>query len=128
MRSLGFTPIQQAELQADPQRALEWIVFARGKILRSPAGFVLSKFRTGEWPPDPNAWRAGAQPPPKPNHAALQRASMALVKNIGHHVDWRYLEEEFRTLEQRTRAKLTDEDVKRLFETWEAIQLRGDAA
>lgn len=84
LESLGLTDNQRNELATDPERASSWIEWARQQSgIRNPAALILSKFRTGDWAPDPNGWR-GDTAGIGPNYAKALKACEALVASCGH--------------------------------------------
>ena len=118
MASLGFTPAQMAELEADDERAWGWILWARGETkLKNPAGMILTKFRSGADAPDPNAWR-GEKSHRGPDYPALLRCAEALVRSTGHEYREEDLAAELERLGGMARvgngATLTDKDLRRL--------------
>ena len=144
MASLGFTPTQMAELEADDERAWGWILWAREETkLKNPAGMILTKFRSGADAPDPNAWRGDAKAGRGPDYPTLLRCAEALVRHTGHEYrsgeelyvdDVRIdddLEAEFARLGANARvgngATLTDADRNRLLRTAAVMRERHEA-
>jgi hypothetical protein len=132
-RSLGFTVPQTAELEADAERALGWISWARVQRLSNPPATILTKFRTGDVAPDPNAWR-GDEIAQKgsPDYRTLLRCCEALVRNTGHEYEDEDLLAEFDRLSGLTKvgngAVLTDADRQRLLAQAERMRERTEAA
>jgi hypothetical protein len=85
LASLGLTPPQISELEADDERAWGWLLWLREQAgVTNPAGLLLAKFRSGLGAPDPSAWRGNGPTHPGPNYQALLRACENLVRHTGH--------------------------------------------
>jgi hypothetical protein len=134
MGSLGLGPNQQAELAAEPDRAIGWIEWAARQRLTNPAATVISRFRTGLEAPDPELWRGdtGTERTAKaaPDYVALLRACETIVDSCGHEYREEDLVEEFEAAGRRPQlgngAVLTDVDRQRLLRNASVRRERWD--
>jgi len=130
--SIGLTPPQRAELAEDLDRAASWIEWAREQAgIRNPAALILSKFRTGQYAPDPNAWR-GTVATGAPDYGKALKCCEAIVRNCGHELEEAGLLDEFARLCSLPKvgagATLTDHDRDRLLHTGAAMRAKQDMA
>lgn len=132
LESLGLTQSQQRELLQDPDRTQGWVVWLReqGGVM-NPAGLLISRFRSGIEPPDPNAWRGDAEPAAGPNYSKLLRACEQLVEATGYEYRDEDLLEEFARIGRLAKvgngASLTDVDRGRLLRTAATMRSRYEA-
>lgn len=132
LASLGLTPRQIAEFEADDERAWGWILWLREQAsVANPAGLLIARFRTGQEAPDPNAWRGNAKASRGSDYPTLLRCAEALVKNTGHEYPEEELLAEFGRLGGSARvgngAMLTDADRGRLLRTAGVMRQRQES-
>lgn len=116
--SLNITGTNRTNMLADPDRATGWIIWLRDQPgVTSPAGLLVAKFKTGDWAPDPNAWRGGTATG-APDYAKALKCCEALVRHTGHEYLPEDLEAELRRVCEHPKigngATLTELDRRRL--------------
>lgn len=130
--SLTITGTNRANLLADQDRAAGWILWLRDQTgIANPAGLLIARFRTGDWAPDPNAWR-GTVATGAPDYAKALRCCEAIVRNCGHELEENGLVDEFDRLCGHPKigagATLTDHDRARLLHTAATMRAKQAAA